>query len=132
MGGQRRLNATSTRGRPPDICLPRRLAVMSAAQFKCLMPGRVSARTNGRHPHVEDIRFTAGDHFRAAPQRLFHIVRFVHRHPINTLRFRQHDKIDLGVTEEDLRVFILFGEFPARGVEVGAHRLIIEVIPEWR
>src|SRR4030095_8901970 len=43
---------------------------------------------------------------------------------------REHHEVDLGIAEIDLGILLLLGHFPAEGVEVGAHRLVVEIVPD--
>ena len=50
-------------------------------------------------------------------------------HAIDALGFGQHNEINLRITKMNLRILVLRGHFAAKGSKIGAHRLIIHVIP---
>src|SRR6266545_4895572 len=85
------------------------MCVLLVSQLEALVPGGLGAGAYRGHADIQQVRLARGD-------------------GVDAPGFAEHHEVDLGVSEIDLGILLLLGHFPAEGVEVGPHLLVVEIV----
>src|SRR4029453_9552747 len=106
------------------------LIIALAAKLEALVPGGLGARAHRGDADVQDVGLARRDGVDASPERGLQILGLADLAALAPLRLRENHEVDLRLAEVDLGVFLLLGHLSAEGVEVGAHRLVVQVVPD--